>query len=301
MANHTKTQGVITRGPIGIQLTNVTSNLILYGTSGVNAPTLTTRSAGSKLVLYPAVNASQVDSAIGIGAGTLWNSIPNNGWTFSWYAGTTQIASLGGGGSFTCTGVNVTSSSAASIVLNGANTNSKFVRCQTNGTDRWSFGSYPSTESGSNSGSYFFIERYNDAGAFLSQPMIIARDTGYTTFAHNCYSPSFVSTSDERLKTDIVTIDNALSKVMQLRGVSYNRIETNEAEIGIIAQELQTVVPELVHDTNDAEHHLAVDYGKMAGLFIEAIKELNNKHDVEIKALKDELATLRQQLGVSNG
>ena len=75
------------------------------------------------------------------------------------------------------------------------------------------------------------------------------------------------ATSDERLKSDIKTIDNALDKVMNMRGVSY----TKQAEkgIGVIAQEIEKVLPEVVTDGE----YKSVAYGNIVGVLIEAIKE----------------------------
>eukprot|EP00732_Lithocolla_globosa_P000105 Lithocolla_globosa_v1_NODE_20_length_9637_cov_33.687643.p1 type:complete len:527 gc:universal NODE_20_length_9637_cov_33.687643:5143-3563(-) len=64
---------------------NATKNTIVWRQSGVGAPTLTNRSVGSKLVLYPAVSSSQVDYGIGIESGTLWFSTPNIENYFKWY------------------------------------------------------------------------------------------------------------------------------------------------------------------------------------------------------------------------
>ena len=71
--------------------------------------------------------------------------------------------------------------------------------------------------------------------------------------------------SDERLKSDIETIDNALDKVMNMRGVSY----TKQAEkgIGVIAQEIEKVLPEVVTDGE----YKSVAYGNIVGVLIEAI------------------------------
>ena len=75
------------------------------------------------------------------------------------------------------------------------------------------------------------------------------------------------ATSDERLKSDIKTIDNALDKVMNMRGVSY----TKQAEkgVGVIAQEIEKVLPEVVTDGE----YKSVAYGNIVGVLIEAIKE----------------------------
>ena len=71
-------------------------NHMYMGSTGIAAPTFTTRSAGTKIVLYDNIGASTVDHAIGIGVAEQWYSIPNNTRAFSWYAGTTKIASLSG-------------------------------------------------------------------------------------------------------------------------------------------------------------------------------------------------------------
>jgi hypothetical protein len=96
-------------------------------------------------------------------------------------------------------------------------------------------------------------------------------------------SPTFVNvtaTSDERLKTDIRNIENALDKVMQLRGVLFTRIDDGIADTGVIAQEILKVLPEAVKLTENG--YLAVAYGNIVGLLIEAIKELKLQLD-EIK------------------
>lgn len=77
--------------------------------------------------------------------------------------------------------------------------------------------------------------------------------------------------SDARLKENVETIDNALEKVCGLRGVSYEK--DGKKGIGVIAQEVEEVVPEVVgtHDDKDATRTVA--YGNMVGVLIEAIKE----------------------------
>jgi len=90
-------------GGSAISFTNATSNYLQFNTGGVAAPTFTTVSVGTKIVLYNAINASNVDYAIGVTSGTQWYSIPQNNtsYTYSWYAGTTSIATLRGDGLFT--------------------------------------------------------------------------------------------------------------------------------------------------------------------------------------------------------
>jgi hypothetical protein len=95
--------------------------------------------------------------------------------------------------------------------------------------------------------------------------------------------------SDIRIKKNILTIDNALEKVKKLRGVSYNRIDTDEPGIGVIAQEVKKVFPEVVQGSEETRYSVA--YGNMVGLLIEAIKELTGR----VESLQDELNTLKSK------
>jgi hypothetical protein len=83
-----------------LYLNGATSNRIDFNINGVAAPAFTTRSAGTKIVLYPNISGSTVDYAIGIDNSTLWQSVLNSTASFKWYAGTTQVASLSGAGLF---------------------------------------------------------------------------------------------------------------------------------------------------------------------------------------------------------
>ena len=83
--------------------------------------------------------------------------------------------------------------------------------------------------------------------------------------------------SDRRLKSDIVTIPNALDTVSKLRGVNFTK--DGMASTGVIAQEVQEVMPEVVHV---GEEYLSVAYGNLVGVLIEAVKELK----AEVEALK---------------
>ncbi len=87
------------------------------------------------------------------------------------------------------------------------------------------------------------------------------------------------STSDINLKTNINTVENALDTVSQLRGVSFDWKETGKSSYGVIAQEIEEVLPELV-GTGDTK---SVNYNGIIGVLIEAIKELKS----EIEDLKN--------------
>ena len=81
--------------------------------------------------------------------------------------------------------------------------------------------------------------------------------------------------SDIRVKTNIKPIENALDKVMKLNGIVYEMIgdETHRKQVGLIAQDLQKVLPEAVVENSNGI--LSVDYSRVVALLVEAIKEMN--------------------------
>ena len=92
---------------------------------------------------------------------------------------------------------------------------------------------------------------------------------------------AFAGSSDIRKKENVVRIDNALDKVMQIGGYTYNFKGDDRKITGVIAQEIEKVLPEVVYDVDDEEYGTskAVRYGNIVGLLIEAIKELKAELD----------------------
>lgn len=109
-------------------------------------------------------------------------------------------------------------------------------------------------------------------GALNAQNKIISQDEIIT-------SGDITAFSDIRLKSNIRKINNALNKVCQLNGYTYDM--NNKRSTGVIAQEVEKVLPEVVQDREDG--YKTVAYGNMIGLLIEAIKDLKE----EIKEIKN--------------
>jgi len=118
--------------------------------------------------------------------------------------------------------------------------------------------------------------------------LIVGGTTGTTTNGLIRATNDIVAfySSDERLKTDIIPIPDALNKIMQISGNTFTWIPLTEEEkktihgnegkdIGVIAQEIEKVLPELVE--NRTTGYKAVKYDKLTALLIEAVKELNKK------------------------
>jgi hypothetical protein len=102
--------------------------------------------------------------------------------------------------------------------------------------------------------------------------------------------------SDDRLKTRLGNIENALAKVMSLNGFQYEANETAQAlgytvrpEIGLSAQEVQAVLPEVVVPAPIDEQYLTIHYERVIPLLVEAIKELKKEFDSIRKPLDNEL------------
>ena len=92
---------------------------------------------------------------------------------------------------------------------------------------------------------------------------------------------TIVESSDLRLKENIKTIENALEKLSSLRGVEYNLKSNGQRKLGLIAQEVEKIIPEVVMENEDSMKSVA--YGNIVGLLIECIKELRS----EINELKN--------------
>jgi hypothetical protein len=98
--------------------------------------------------------------------------------------------------------------------------------------------------------------------------------------------------SDVKLKKNIKTIDNALEKTLRLRGVEFDRLDLNDShQIGVIAQEVEEIIPELVSDEGN-NGIKSVAYGNISALLIEAIKEQNET----INTLRHEIDNLKKQI-----
>jgi len=113
----------------------------------------------------------------------------------------------------------------------------------------------------------------NDGGSEITALTIDMSAAGAATFNNDV-----TAFSDVILKDNIDTIDNALDRVKGMRGVFFERKDNKqERQTGVIAQEVEPFLPEVVRETKDEKKIKSVAYGNMVGVLIEAIKELNAK------------------------
>lgn len=95
-----------------------------------------------------------------------------------------------------------------------------------------------------------------------------------TDFNGRVRAVTLEETSDIRKKKDVVQIKNALDAIGKIRGVRFNWVETGQPSMGLIAQELERVIPEAVHTGSDG--FKSISYTNLIGLLVEGIKELDN-------------------------
>ena len=158
-------------------------------------------------------------------------------------ADTTHLNAAGTGLTWNGSTLNVTGNVTASSINNG---NSTFTITSTTGT---------------NSNTLTVGAGNGTGNAIYTTGTILASDV--------------TASSDRRMKSDIATISNALEIVKNMRGVYFTRLGQSSRSVGVIAQEVEEVLPEVVHTGSDDMK--SVSYGNIVGLLIEAVKELAEK------------------------
>ena len=115
------------------------------------------------------------------------------------------------------------------------------------------------------------------------------------------------SGSDERWKKNIESLENSLGKVIHLHGVSYDwRIDeypdqgfTEGRQIGLVAQDVEEIIPEIVHTNDDG--YKSISYDKLAAVLVEAVKELKAENETlkeANKTLKKEIDKIKEVIGL---
>jgi hypothetical protein len=173
----------------------------------------------------------------------------------------------------------IAAANAGLVLTRPAGAGANYVNGDTGGNTRWQIVLGDGTaEGGSNAGSNFAITRFADNGAGIDQPLTINRASGQATF-----SVAIVNgPSDRTLKENIAPIEDALANVGKLQGVQFNFIGQHERKLGLIAQDVAPVFPQVIQqyatqiDGKPAEK-MAIDYPQLTAVLVEAIKTLTGR------------------------
>ena len=102
------------------------------------------------------------------------------------------------------------------------------------------------------------------------------------------------SAPNQRLKENVKTVTGALDILDQIRGVTFDRIDTGKKSAGVIAQELEKVMPYAIYETalplktgSEEDTYKVVEYDALHAVLIEAIKELKSEIDELKKPTKE--------------
>ncbi len=154
---------------------------------------------------------------------------------------------------------------ASELNVSGNGSNTQFLRSDGDGTFTWAVPTDTNTTYGAGNGLSLSGTTFAMSGSFTGNFTASGNVTAY---------------SDERLKENVETIEGALDKVSQMRGVMYDK--DGHRGTGVIAQEMQQVMSEVVEEGE----YLSVAYGNLVGVLIEAVKELK----AEVESLKNDSA-----------
>lgn len=242
-------------GTTSLNVTGVSTTPVNLTIDSVNAAL----SYQSLLLTISGTLSNNVTYTIPSGVGGQW--IVANGTTGAFNV---IIASLGGGTSYAppqgyktiivSDGTNITAAITTPIVAGGSNTQ---IQYNFSGGLAGSAGlTWDGTTLTANA---------------ISATTTIAATTNITAGGSITAAGNVTAYSDRSLKRDIQTIEHAVDLVKSLRGVTFEMINTGQQGIGVIAQEVQEFVPQVVQNNNGI---LSVAYGNLVGVLIEAVKEL---------------------------
>ena len=251
------------------------SGALVFATSPtLVTPALGTPSSGTLTnCTFPTLNQNTTGSAA-----TLTTSRNINGVAFNGSADITVTAAAGTlSGATLASGVTASSltsfGNSPTLVTPNLGTPSAVVLTNASGTANGLTANIANfinvTDDTTTNASRYLIFANGTSGAITEQvsstKLFFNPSTGLLT------STDYNSSSDKRLKKNIKTVESALDKVIALRGVSFNWEEGGAKSIGLIAQEAEKVIPEIV--LQDENGYLGIKYNNLIGVLVEAIKE----------------------------
>ena len=147
------------------------------------------------------------------------------------------------------------------------NTAGKYYQMAGSGSNYWAIGSTGGNNAPGTASATLCFHSWN--GSAWDQELTLDMSGNLTA------DGNVTAYSDERLKDNIQTLESGLDKVNQLRGVTYLRDE--KENIGVVAQEVEKILPQIVLTADDEMGTKSVDYSRLTAVLIEAVKELSQK------------------------
>ena len=270
---------------------NVSGSISLIGAlsastiTGIGNVTLYSTSVDSRLVAAEAFSSSldttfATDASVTIVSASAWGAFQSaSSYSGSFY--TTINTNIGNIASNSASAAGAFASASAYSGSFYTTINTNIGNINTNSASAW--GAFQSASAYSAS-AYTTYAKLGVANTFTANQIV----SGSITATGDVVA---YSTSDKRHKNNIVNISDALSKVTKLNGVTWEWNDDVDAatketpKTGLIAQEVQEVLPEVVKERGDG--FLALDYSKMMGLMVEAIKEQQTQIHSLTKHLKN--------------
>jgi hypothetical protein len=288
------------------------TNGVVSGSSQIVGSSITTNAitiAGTSTALGGTITAEQIRTAIGtvvtgsaqiVGSSITTNTITIAG-TSTALGGTITLPTITGGSGIvsgssqvigilsslnTYTGSNDTTNTTQNTRLSRIEESTSSLNTLTASLATTYEGRASATKTIVSGSSQITLSSTTGFGTYINQAVLT---TSSPTFnAISC--TSLTETSSERYKENVITLNSSLNKVLNLRGVSYNRKENGANEIGLIAEEVQKIIPEIVtYDDNNQPD--SVSYGRLSALLIEGMKEQQK----QIEQLKAEIELLKNK------
>jgi hypothetical protein len=132
---------------------------------------------------------------------------------------------------------------------------------------------------GNNNDGEFVINDLGTAVGGSGVQRMTIKNNGDVVFTGTVTAQDFYKSSSLAYKTNVRTYENALETVMQLRGVRFDWKKSGRPSVGLIAEEVEGVVPEVVSHAEGSDAVTGVDYAGLVGVLVEAIKEQQTQAD----------------------